>query len=161
MRILKIAAICGTILLMGMAKNPVSFEKNASITVECDSCLSLDNKNSIKIRLKNKSKNDYWINTWNISTLLQHENGKTVEQASGVIKNAPEGPFEPQFKLLKGSASFEIIKEINFSEEYKISSAMKYQIECYYENSLEMDNTKFKTLIGYAPSNSVSVSFCK
>jgi hypothetical protein len=155
----KIISVCAAILFMGMASNPVNFEKKASISIACDSCLAIDGKNSVKIRLANKSKNDYWINTWNLHILLRYENGKTVEEASN--KRASDSPFETQFKILKGSETLEIIWEINFSDQYKISSTPKYQIECYYENSLEMDNTKFKTLIGYAPSNSVSVSFCK
>lgn len=155
----KILFLCAAILFMGMASNPVNFEKNASISLACDSCLVIDGKNSVKIRLSNKSRTDYWINTWNLHVLLRYENGKPVEEASN--KRTPDSPFETQFKILKGSETLEIIWEINFSDQYKISSTPKYQIECSYENSLEQDNTKFKTLIGYAHSNSVNVSFCK
>ncbi|HUI92764.1 MAG TPA: hypothetical protein VLX68_11005 [Chitinivibrionales bacterium] len=155
----KLISLCAAILFMGMASNPVNVEKNASISIAVDSCLVIDGKNTVKIRLVNKSKNDYWINTWNIRVLLRHENGKMVEEADN--KRAPEGPFDPQFELLKGTGSFEMIQEINFSDQYKISATAKYQIECNYENSMEQDNTKFKTLIGFARSNAVNVSFCR
>jgi hypothetical protein len=158
MRIAHFGLIGITIFLMGMSKNPDNFEKTASISVETDGCLYEKGNNKIKIRFINKSKNDCWVNTWTVRVILENEGGNPVKQIRKIEKGTPD---RERFKLLKGSDSIEIIEEENFSEDYEISSTGKYQIVGFYDDTLEQDNTRLKTLIGYAYSRPAIFRFCQ
>jgi hypothetical protein len=158
MRIAHFGLIGITIFLMGMTRNPDNFEKTALISIETDGCLCEKGKNKIKIRFINKSKDDCWVNTWAVRMVLEYEGGNPLKQLRKIEKGTPD---RERFKLLKGSDTIDIIEEENFSEEYEISSAGKYQIVGFYDNTLEQDNTKLKTLIGYAYSKPAIFRFCQ
>jgi hypothetical protein len=158
MRITHIGLIVVAIFLMAMTRNADNFEKIASLSVETDGCLYEKANNKIKIRFINKSKDDCWVNTWAVRMVLEYEGGNPVKQIRKIEKGTPD---RERFKLLKGSDTIDIIEEENFSEEYEISSTEKYQIVGFYDNTLEQDNTKLKTLIGYAYSKPAIFLFCQ
>lgn len=158
MRIAHIGLIWIAIFLMGMTRNPDNFEKISSMSVETDGCLNDKGNDSIKICFINKSKDDCWVNTWAVRVILEYEGGNPVKQIRKIEKGTPD---RERFKLLKGSDSIEIIEEENLSEDYEISSTGKYQIVGFYDNTLEQDNTRLKTLIGYAHSKPASFRFCQ
>jgi hypothetical protein len=158
MKITNIGLIVVAISLMAMTRNADNFEKIASLSVETDGCLYEKGNNKIKIRFINKSKDDCWVNTWGTSLILEYEGGNPVKQIRKIEEAAPD---RPRFKLLKGYDSIVIVEEENFSENYDISSTGKYQIVGFYDNTLEQDNTKLKTLIGYAYSKPAIFRFCQ